>query len=109
MEVVHVRCAGLDISKKDAKVCVRVGGVGRRKATETVTTWGSTTSQILALREHLITAQVTSVVMEATGDYWNRAVLAIQKNRDCRSFISHWHSAETRSKSSRSGTGCARP
>ncbi len=70
MEVVHVRCAGLDISKRDAKVCVRVAGAGRRKTTETVTTWGSTTSQILALREHLIGQQVTSAVMEATGDYW---------------------------------------
>src|SRR3954454_23430723 len=70
MEVVHVRCAGLDVSKKDAKVCVRVAGSGRRKTIETVTTWGSTTSQILALREHLITEQVTSAVMEATGDYW---------------------------------------
>src|SRR3954449_2651097 len=70
MEVVHVRCAGLDVSKKDAKVCVRVAGWGRRKTIETVTTWGSTTSQILALREHLITEQVTSAVMEATGDYW---------------------------------------
>ena len=40
MEVVHGRCAGLDISKKDAKVCVRVAGAGRRKTVETVTTWG---------------------------------------------------------------------
>lgn len=31
---------------------------------------GSTTNQIPALREHLVTAQVTCVVMEATGDYW---------------------------------------
>ena len=70
MDVVHGRCAGLDISKKDAKVCVRVAGTGRRKATETVTTWGATTNQVLALREHLMTEQVTCVVMEATGDYW---------------------------------------
>ena len=70
MEVVHARCAGLDISKKDAKVCVRVAGAGRRKTTETVTTWGSTTNQVLALREHLVAEQVTCVVMEATGDYW---------------------------------------
>jgi hypothetical protein len=28
MEVVHPRCAGMDISKKDAKVCVRVAGAG---------------------------------------------------------------------------------
>jgi transposase len=54
MEVVHERCAGLDISKKDAKVCVRLSGAGRGKTTETVTTWGSTTSQVLALRDHLV-------------------------------------------------------
>ena len=66
----HPRCAGLDISKKDAKVCVRIAGSGRRRAVETVTTWGSTTNQILALREHLVAEQVTCVVMEATGDYW---------------------------------------
>ncbi len=70
MEVVHQRCAGLDISKRDAKVCVRVAGAGRRKTVETVTTWGSTTNQVLALREHLIAERVTCAVMEATGDYW---------------------------------------
>jgi transposase len=70
MDVIHPRCAGLDISKKDAKVCVRIVGSGRRRATETVTTWGSTTNQILALRGHLMVEQVTCVVMEATGDYW---------------------------------------
>jgi transposase len=35
-----------------------------------VTTWGSVTSQILALRDHLIEQKVTLVVMEATSDYW---------------------------------------
>jgi transposase len=70
MEVVHARCAGLDISKKDAKVCVRIGGAGRRKTVETVTTWGSMTSEILALHDHLATQRVTCVVMEATSDYW---------------------------------------
>lgn len=70
MEVVHARCAGLDISKKDAKVCVRVAAAGRGKAVETVTTWSSMTAQILELREHLAAEAVTCVVMEATGDYW---------------------------------------
>ena len=46
MDVVHARCAGLDISKKDAKVCVRVAEVGRRRAVETVSTWGSTTNSV---------------------------------------------------------------
>jgi transposase len=35
-----------------------------------VTTWGATTSQILALKDHLVAAEVTLVVMEATSDYW---------------------------------------
>src|SRR6202040_1018896 len=70
VEVVHARCAGLDISKRDAKVCARVAGAGRRKTVETVTTWGSMTSQILALREHLIAERITCAVMEATGAYW---------------------------------------
>ena len=70
MEVIHVRCAGLDISKKDAKVCVRIAGAGRRKTIETVTTWSSVANQVLALREHLVDQQVTCAVMEATGDYW---------------------------------------
>ncbi|WP_460985793.1 IS110 family RNA-guided transposase, partial [Sinomonas halotolerans] len=66
----HPRCAGIDISKRDAKVCVRIAGSGRSKAVETVTTWSSMSGQILALRDHLVAEGVTCVVMEATGDYW---------------------------------------
>jgi len=70
MDLMHPRCAGLDVSKRDAKVCVRVAGSGRAAATSTVTTWSSVTTQVLAVREHLVAEQVTLVVLEATGDYW---------------------------------------
>ena len=70
MDVVHPRCAGIDISKRDAKVCVRIQGRGNTPTTSTVTTWGAMSNQILALREHLLTERVSCVVMEATGDYW---------------------------------------
>jgi transposase len=70
MDVVHPRCAGIDCSKKDAKVCVRIQGQGGRARSATVSTWGATTGQILALREHLIAAKVTCVVIESTSDYW---------------------------------------
>lgn len=70
MEVVHPRCAGLDVSKKDAKVCVRVQGKGGRRTESAVATWGSMTRQIMALRTHLVEQKVTCVVLEATGDYW---------------------------------------
>lgn len=39
--MVHARCARIDISKKDAKVCVRVQGRGKRRTAATVTTWGA--------------------------------------------------------------------
>jgi transposase len=70
MEVVHSRCAGLDVSKMDAKACVRVQGKGGRRTESTVSTWGSMTRQILELRAHLLAQKVTCVVLEATGDYW---------------------------------------
>jgi transposase len=70
MEVVHPICAGIDISKKDAKVCVRIQGRGNKRTSSAVTTWTAMTGQILALREHLAEHKVTCVVMEATGDYW---------------------------------------
>lgn len=55
---------------KDAKVCVRVAGAGRRKTVETVTTWDSMTSQILALVTIWPPSGSPVAVMEATSDYW---------------------------------------
>ena len=63
MEVVHPRCAGLDVSKRDVKVCVRIQGRGSRPTRATVTTWGSTTRQILALRDMLVAEGVGMVVI----------------------------------------------
>ena len=70
MEIVHERAVGMDISKSDAKVCLREPGPEPGSFTSTVTTWGSTTNQILALRSFLEQSNVTTVVMEATSDYW---------------------------------------
>lgn len=70
MDIVHERAAGLDISKRDAKVCLRVPGARAGTYTSTVTTWGATTGQILELRDVLERGHVTTVVMEATSDYW---------------------------------------
>ena len=71
MDVLHERCAGVDISKKDAKACARSPSRKRRGSfTNETTTWGSTTNAVLALRDHLLVAEVTLVVIEATSDYW---------------------------------------
>jgi transposase len=70
MEILHTRCAALDVSKKDAKVCVRAPGKRAGTYTNTVTTWAATTNQVLALRAYLLEQKVTLVVLEATGVYW---------------------------------------
>ena len=70
MDILHEHAAGIDISKRDAKVCVRIPGERKGNYASEVRTWGSTTGEILALREFLIEQGVTTVVMEATGDYW---------------------------------------
>lgn len=70
MEVIHPRCAGIDVSKKDAKVCLRVQGSASNATRTTVTTWAAVTSWILELRDYLLNERVSMVVMEATSDYW---------------------------------------
>lgn len=60
MDVVHERAAGMDISKRDAKVAVRVPGKRAGAFTTSVTTWGSTVGQILELIEFLDAQQVTT-------------------------------------------------
>jgi len=70
MEVVHARCAGIDIGKKSAKVCVRIQGAGSRKTARQTTDWASMTREVLGLCDYLVAEQVTCVVMESTSDYW---------------------------------------
>lgn len=60
----------MDISKRDAKVAVRVPGKRAGTFTTAVTTWGATVPRILELIDFLIEQRVTTVVMEATSDYW---------------------------------------
>ena len=58
MDAIHPRCAGIDVSKRDAKVCVCVAIGGRSRAKSTVTTWGAVTNKVLALREHKVAAAI---------------------------------------------------
>ncbi|MER5699737.1 IS110 family transposase [Streptomyces mirabilis] len=52
-------------------ICGAFGRTKRRGSfTTETTTWGSTTNAVLALRDHLLAAEVTLVVIEATSDYW---------------------------------------
>jgi transposase len=71
MELLHARCAALDIGKKDLKACVRLPPVpGRKARRQEIRTFATTTNALLELRDWLIESHVTLVVMEATSDYW---------------------------------------
>jgi transposase len=68
MELVHSRCAGLDVHKKVIVACVRIVEGGKK--TREIRRFGSATSDLLALGDWMEKHGVTHVVMEATGIYW---------------------------------------
>ncbi len=68
MEVIHARCAGLDVHQKTVVACVRIAT--KRKVRHEVRTFGSTTGELLALSDWLAGHGCTHVAMESTGVYW---------------------------------------
>ncbi|HZE16917.1 MAG TPA: transposase [Mycobacterium sp.] len=79
MELLHERCAGLDIGKKDLKACVRTPGTkGKRSRRQEIRTFATTTNALLQLRDRLIAERVSLVVLEATGDYWRAAFYLLE-------------------------------
>ena len=64
MQVVHERCAGLDVHKKTV-----VASVISREGQET-RTFGTMTRDLLLLADWLTERGVTHVAMESTGVYW---------------------------------------
>ena len=76
MDILYMRCAGLDIHRDTIVACVRLveaGGVVRL-----VETFATTTAELERLSDWLSGHGVTCVAMEATGVYWKPvwAVLA---------------------------------
>ena len=79
MELLHERCAGLDIGKKDLKACVRTPSPsGKRSRRQEIRTFATTTNALLELRDWLVAEKVSLVVMEATGDYWRGAFYLLE-------------------------------
>jgi transposase len=69
MEVVHPRCAGLDVHKRSVVACRIVPGPGDEPVKE-IRSFGTLTRDLLALADWLDEAGVTHVAMESTGSYW---------------------------------------
>ena len=69
MEVVHPRCAGLDVHKRTVVACRVVQGTSGQPRKE-LRTFGTITRELLALADWLDEAGVTIVAMESTGSFW---------------------------------------
>jgi transposase len=69
MDVVHSRCAGLDVHQATVVATVRVPAErgGRHVVTQT---FGTMTADLLTLRDWLQAFGVTHVALESTGVYW---------------------------------------
>ena len=81
METMIARCCGLDVHKARLSACVRVLIDGT--VSELTETFGTTTSDLLALRDWLAAHQVTHVAMEATGVYWWPVWAILEEDFEC--------------------------
>jgi transposase len=69
MQVVHERCAGLDVHKKTVVACritPQAEGGWRRE----IRTFGTLTDELLTLADWLRVGGVSHIAMESTGVYW---------------------------------------
>src|SRR5258707_15394752 len=69
MDVLHPRCAALDVHKKTVVAAVLVHP-STGSAREETRTFSTMTRDLLALSDWLGESGATHVAMEATGEYW---------------------------------------
>jgi transposase len=82
MDTVVERCAGLDVHKDTVAACVRHPGPGGERAQE-IHTFGTTTNELLALRDWLQAHGVSLVGMESTGIYWRPVYYVLEDAFEC--------------------------
>jgi len=68
MHIVHRNCGGLDVHKETVVACIMwvLNGVDYKA----IRTFGTTTRDLLALLDWLLSKGITHVAMEATGVFW---------------------------------------
>src|SRR5579883_2695432 len=69
MDILHERCAGLDVHQKTVVACVRCPGPDGA-VTAHVPPFGTMTADLLALADWLAAYGVRHVALESTGVYW---------------------------------------
>jgi transposase len=79
MEVVHSRCAGLDVHKKTVTAALLVSESPKELHHET-RTFETMTADLLQLSDWLMLYGVTHVAMESTGEYWKPVFNILEHN-----------------------------
>jgi transposase len=69
MQIVHPRCCGIDVHKKDVKACALLTHPDGT-TTSQVRTFSTMTDGLLALADWLRSLDIHQVAMESTGVYW---------------------------------------
>jgi transposase len=75
MDVIHTHCAGLDVHKKVVVAAIIVEGLPKG-----IRSFGTMTSDLLALSDWLMSCGVTHVAMESTGEYWKPIFNILENN-----------------------------
>src|SRR5437879_10686924 len=82
MDTLIERCGGLDVHKDTVVACVRVPARGGGRE-QSIQTFGTTTAQLLALRDWLVAHGVTRVGMESTDVYWKPVYYVLEDAVEC--------------------------
>jgi len=69
LSVVHPRCCGIDVHKRELQACLLLSTPSGRVQQEH-RAFGTTTADLLELLDWLVAAGCTHVAMESTGVYW---------------------------------------
>ena len=69
MQVVYSKCAGLDVHQKTVVACAMTAKESRGWNKE-IKTFGTMTTDLLALSDWLRERECTHIAMESTGEYW---------------------------------------
>ena len=76
MDELHDRSCGIDVHQAELTACVRIAE--GKQFEEHVQAFGTTTPDLLGLRDWLAAHRVTHVAMEATGVYWKCVYYALE-------------------------------
>lgn len=79
MEIIYVRCAGIDVHKKTVVVCCITIDASGKKQIE-IRTYSTTTAGLLAMSDWLSGMQITHVAMESTGEFWKPVYNILEGN-----------------------------